>query len=604
MFDRSPSRRRFLKGLGGLGLAAAAYHPLVASGLWRIPRAVAQELPTLPPGNGRSVAIVGAGVAGLVAAYELRQAGWTVTIYEATDRYGGRSLTLRPADPAYKEWYLATNPFVTEASYADTIPAEVKGARVPEQTADFEVVRQGDGYFELFLNAGPGRIPTHHTGVLYYCRELGVELMPYIFVSDANRLQAEGLNGGNPVQIREFLYNMQGYLGQMLHALDEAALQGVDPAADERSLVLFKRFVSQFGDLDADGTFTRTERAGYLVEPGAGDNPGVLREPLPMEALLEADGLWPGILNSDVYEWQTSLLQPKGGMDMIWQAFLAQAPGGTRLLDLVQLETAVTGMDYDDDGRVRVTTQGPAGTRTETFDYVISTAQAAFMAQMDLDGVTGGPEVIQALNSVLYMNGGKFGWQARSRFWEAADTQIFGGISWTTNLIEQIWYPSDGWNGPTGMLTGGYIHDVNAVDAQGMIYTAATGWNEPFSPDQIPISQQNATIWAGLDQEARTAKALIGGEALHPGFRQNVYADKGVSVAWQNQAYQMGIGAQDVPGTRPDAYARLIEPIDRNGRIYLAGDWLSYWSGWQEGSVRSVWWTLGLIGNHARANGG
>ncbi len=41
-------------------------------------------------GNGRSVVILGAGVAGLIAAYELMQAGYRVTVLEARDRIGGR----------------------------------------------------------------------------------------------------------------------------------------------------------------------------------------------------------------------------------------------------------------------------------------------------------------------------------------------------------------------------------------------------------------------------------------------------------------------------------------------------------------------------------
>jgi monoamine oxidase len=45
--------------------------------------------------NGQRVAVIGAGLAGLACAYELRSAGYQVTLIEARTRVGGRVLTLR-----------------------------------------------------------------------------------------------------------------------------------------------------------------------------------------------------------------------------------------------------------------------------------------------------------------------------------------------------------------------------------------------------------------------------------------------------------------------------------------------------------------------------
>jgi monoamine oxidase len=77
-------RRDALKLGGVLGLATAAA---------AVP--VAEARPA--PAPGRRIAIVGAGLAGLTCAYELKQAGQVATVYEASDRLGGRSWTLRGA---------------------------------------------------------------------------------------------------------------------------------------------------------------------------------------------------------------------------------------------------------------------------------------------------------------------------------------------------------------------------------------------------------------------------------------------------------------------------------------------------------------------------
>ena len=50
-------------------------------------------LATLPAGESKSVAIVGAGCAGMTVARELHRCGFNVTIYEASDRIGGRLYT-------------------------------------------------------------------------------------------------------------------------------------------------------------------------------------------------------------------------------------------------------------------------------------------------------------------------------------------------------------------------------------------------------------------------------------------------------------------------------------------------------------------------------
>jgi monoamine oxidase len=83
--ERNLTRRELLRDAGILGLAAA--------GATSIGRLISAADAALAP---RTV-VVGAGLAGLSAAYRLKQAGLVAEIHEASDRVGGRCWTIRGA---------------------------------------------------------------------------------------------------------------------------------------------------------------------------------------------------------------------------------------------------------------------------------------------------------------------------------------------------------------------------------------------------------------------------------------------------------------------------------------------------------------------------
>ena len=138
------TRRGFLERLGAVGGYSAVYLGMQAMGLLVEPARASTPF-ALPGGSGRgrSVVILGAGIAGLVAAYELRRAGWTATVLEARDRIGGRVWTVRGGDRI------------------------VQNGR-EDQHCSFD---RG-----LYFNAGAARLPTAHHTILGYAREFGVPI--------------------------------------------------------------------------------------------------------------------------------------------------------------------------------------------------------------------------------------------------------------------------------------------------------------------------------------------------------------------------------------------------------------------------------------------
>jgi monoamine oxidase len=87
------SRRKFITQVAALGGMGVAFVSMQALGL--ASTVVAGPAPILPPkiGDATHVAILGAGIAGLVTAYRLERAGFSVTLVEARLRTGGRNWT-------------------------------------------------------------------------------------------------------------------------------------------------------------------------------------------------------------------------------------------------------------------------------------------------------------------------------------------------------------------------------------------------------------------------------------------------------------------------------------------------------------------------------
>ena len=156
------TRRDLLTLVGRVAGGAAMYQAMSSLGL-------AEESGYRGPINlqgapkGASVLILGAGIAGMVAAMELRQAGYRVQILEFNPKAGGRCWTLRGGDEY----------------------TELGGFR---QQCRFDR--------DLYINPGPWRIPYHHHAMLDYCRRLGVALEPFVQINYNAYVHSTSAYGG------------------------------------------------------------------------------------------------------------------------------------------------------------------------------------------------------------------------------------------------------------------------------------------------------------------------------------------------------------------------------------------------------------------------
>ncbi|HST75554.1 MAG TPA: FAD-dependent oxidoreductase, partial [Acetobacteraceae bacterium] len=211
----SLSRRALIQLVGRAGGVGAAYRTMAAMGLLPIPAAYAGP-PALPPGNGARVLVLGAGIAGMVLAWELRRAGYEVSVLEARTRAGGRNWSLRAGDEIV-------------------------------ETDSVQRVRWDTGE-HLYFNPGPARIPWHHEGILAYCRELGVKLE---VMSNDNRgafLQDDAAFGGQPQRNAAVVNDARGYVAELAaKGVDQEQLAHPVSSEDRERL---RAFLRAFGALD------------------------------------------------------------------------------------------------------------------------------------------------------------------------------------------------------------------------------------------------------------------------------------------------------------------------------------------------------------------
>jgi monoamine oxidase len=514
------TRRTFINLAGRAGGASAVYSTMAAMGLLATPTAYAGP-PVLPPGagRGRRVVILGAGVAGMTAALELTKAGFDCVVLEARARSGGRCWTLRSGDRIEES----------------------------ESTQTVGWARGEDAYF----NPGPARIPQHHRAILGYCKELGIPLQPIINDNRNALLHDSATFDGKPVRAHQVVNDMRGHITELLaKAVNQGALDQTLTADDKASLLALAR---SFGRLRADYSYRGSPRAGFRELPGAGTQRGRLNEPLALAALAGKPFWQEAASFGEGFDQAATMLQPVGGMDRIAAAF------ARRLGNRIRFDKVATEIRRLGDARARIVYRDRRTNATGAIeaDFAVVTLPLKVLAAIPSDF---SPRHKAAIAEVTYMPAAKVAFDARRRFWEE-DEHIYGGISWTTQDITQLWYPSTGLHTAGGVLVGAYI------------WTAGIG--ESF---------------AKLSPGARLEVALAQGERLHPTYRADTR--HGISVCWGKVPFSEGAWCEWTPEARRSAYPVLLEP---DGPLFLAGEHLSYLPGWQEGAVLSAHATVKLI---------
>jgi monoamine oxidase len=408
------TRRTILQQLGLVGGLGATLGAMQALGL--VGTARAQDMSGLTPtlGNGTHVVVLGAGIAGLTAAYELEQAGFLVTLLEARNRVGGRAWTVRDGDKI-----------------------EMNGEET--QTARFS-----DG---VYFNAGPARIPSFHQGLIGYAKKFGVPLE--VEVNSSRSAYVMGADG-NKLRMRTAINDTRGHIAELLaKAINQGSLDSALTLADKEKLL---PFLKAYGDLGTDYAFSGTERSGFGTAPGAGVTFASPGSALPLDQLLANQQL-PMTLFEDNLYMQATMFEPVGGMDRIHAGF-------DRHLRHPAIRGAEVTRIRHTGGGVEVLYRDTASGVVETVkaDYLICTIPFPVLAKVDTDF---SPALKKTIASVVYDHSNKVAFES-PRFWERE--QIYGGISFVGGPTALVWYPSAGLHSERGMILGCYCSGPIAAE--------------------------------------------------------------------------------------------------------------------------------------------
>jgi monoamine oxidase len=508
------TRRSFLEQMalvGGTGLLLAGMEAFgygIAS--------AAEAPPAMTGGAGKTVIILGAGVAGMSAAYELNKAGYKVQVIEARSFAGGRCQTAR-------------------AGFSLT---ELGGAT---QTCDFDP--------GLYINHGPWRLPYHHRSVLHYTKLFKVPLEVMVNDNDRSFLffdKGTGPLAGKKVRKGEIAADIRGSAAEMLAKVVRKGGLDDPMTAEDRELLV--QYLIREGRLSRDSlAYTGTDGRGFITPPGAGLEAGTPSKPFAVTDILHSR-TWQVLASVAEFEQQRTMFQPVGGMDAIAKAF-AKAIG-----PMIKYSTVVDKIQQDANG---VTISATAGGKPVVIkgDYCLCTIPLSVLKSIDL-GVS--DTFKAAIAAPSYAPVGKIGLQMKRRFWEE-DEFIYGGHVHTDNPdIGSITLPSTGWQSNKGVLLGYYQFGANAAKISALSPAARATFATDFGKKIFPTYQSdmekhfsvawhrvqyNLGGWAGWSAEARAksyptllepdGRIYLAGEHLsHLGGWQA----GGIESAWQQIA--------------------------------------------------------------------
>ena len=366
------------------------------------PATLATAREGLEPGSGqkKSVIVIGAGIAGLVAAFELDRAGHDVLVLEAQNRVGGRIYTCRDFAPG------------------------------------------------LYAEFGAMRIPRAHDLTLAYCDLFDMELAPFVmgnphglaYIGGERMTMAEAQT--DPERMPFDLAEAER--GRTADDLWAEAIADIKEVLTDQGDAGWKSIVAEF---DQYSLYEFLKLRGF--SEGAIEFYAVMN-------FVEADmnNAVVEVLREDLGGAYEDMQTIVGGMDALPNAMYAP------IADRVRFGTEVHAIDQDETS-VTIHYKTEAGRYTATADYAVCTLPFPVLRTVEVL-TPFSKEKQRAIRQLNYHASSKVLFQVRNRFWEEEDG-IVGGATVTDLPIRRMNYPPSDPTTTRGILLASYTWGQDAL---------------------------------------------------------------------------------------------------------------------------------------------